>query len=212
MPVGRGLADKLKIMKTRYYHSNTSNAYYVVSQEEDGFVNMFTLSGKQLSQHEVGSFINGSGGFEAFIARVFEDERTPEEILGEKIDRAKERDKLKADRRAFNAARLEAEAKRYRDELDDLIKQYDGQPIPATEDNIYIVARALQTENWGSWNLPKMTVGYRASQYDCDGKIAVTFVFDEPIPVYRMRTALGDSATKFAFGAPLGHLEKYYKL
>lgn len=67
-------------MKTRYYHSHTSNAYYVVTQEADGFVNMFTLSGKQLSKSEVGSFINGSGGFEAFIARVFEDEQTPEEL------------------------------------------------------------------------------------------------------------------------------------
>ena len=46
--------------------------------------------------------------------------------------------------------------------------------IPATVENIKIVLTHLNEQNWGAWDLPRLSIGYSAHQYDCDGKIAST--------------------------------------
>ena len=80
-----------------------------------------------------------------------------------------------------------------------------GLPIQTTYDNIGTVLRYLNTTNWGGWDLPAMTIGYRCNQYDCDGKQASTMILDKPIEVY------GEMVDKFVVGAPHGHLTKYHR-
>ncbi|MDA3906505.1 MAG: hypothetical protein PF484_10565 [Bacteroidales bacterium] len=74
--------------------------------------------------------------------------------------------------------------------------------IPSTLENIKIVLQILNLQNWGTWKLPKMSIGYSAHQYDCDGKIASTIKFDFPI----------DGETKFKVGGKNGHLNHYQPL
>lgn len=78
----------------------------------------------------------------------------------------------------------------------------DLEVIPSTLENIRIVLQYLNEENWGSWSLPKMSIGYAAHQYDCDGKIAATITLNKPV----------DGSLKFKVGGKIGHLNKYRAL
>lgn len=82
-------------------------------------------------------------------------------------------------------------------------------PIKATVENIRLILSVLNEQNWGSWNLPQMTIAYSANQYDCDGKTASTIILDTPISddEYSIK-----NETHFVIGAPRGHLNKYYRL
>ena len=95
-----------------------------------------------------------------------------------------------------------------KNKLQQLIKKGS---IPSTIENIKLIATVLSEQNWGSWELPKMTIGYSANQYDCDGKIAVTIILDKPIE-FKDYFENKMKESKFSFGTPRGHLEKYYKL
>lgn len=61
-------------------------------------------------------------------------------------------------------------------------------------------------DEWGVWNLPKMTVGYVCHQYDCDGKTATTIKLDTPVMFFEK------PETMFVYGNPRGHLENYTKI
>lgn len=76
--------------------------------------------------------------------------------------------------------------------------------IETTPGNLAIVMRYLNTQDLASWNLPRMSIGYSANKYDCDGKAAVTIKLDEPMP--------GDDETMFELGAPDGHLSEYRRV
>lgn len=83
----------------------------------------------------------------------------------------------------------------------------ENKKIPATLENIKEIAKKLSETNWGLWGeLPDLEIGYRANQYDCDGKIAVTITLDRPIDVD------GERVSRFVYGAPRRHLMKYYHL
>jgi hypothetical protein len=73
-------------------------------------------------------------------------------------------------------------------------------------DSVYVLLRKLNSENWGGWELPKMTIGYTCNQYDCDGKTATTIKLDSPIIVS------DEEGTMFQYGAPVGHLRKYRRI
>lgn len=81
--------------------------------------------------------------------------------------------------------------------------------IPATVENIRIILHYLNTINWGLWNLPKLSIGYSANQYDCDGKTATTIQLDEPISDVERGI---ENETMFQTGAPRGHLSKYQRV
>lgn len=84
--------------------------------------------------------------------------------------------------------------------------------IPTTYRNISIVLRHLNEQNWGSWELPKMSIGYSCNQYDCDGKIATTMKLDQPIDITDYTDSpdsLPEMVSMFQVGAPHGHLMKY---
>ena len=74
--------------------------------------------------------------------------------------------------------------------------------IPATLENIKIVLQHLNAQNWGFWTLPKMTIGYSANQFDCDGLTASTMKFDNAI----------EGENMFKVGGKRGYLSKYISL
>lgn len=84
-------------------------------------------------------------------------------------------------------------------------------PIPATVDNIRLLALWLNEQNWGAWTLPAMTIGYSAHQYDCDGSMATTIELKTPI-MFEDWTGEVKPITKFKVGGKRGHLEKYTTL
>ncbi len=78
--------------------------------------------------------------------------------------------------------------------------------IPTTAQNISILLSGLNKQNWGSWELPKMSIGYHCEQYDCNGVIATTITLDEPISDEELGII---QEKKFVVGAPFGHLTEY---
>jgi hypothetical protein len=74
--------------------------------------------------------------------------------------------------------------------------------IPSTLDNIRLFLIHLNKSNWGSWTLPKMTIGYSVNQYDCDGSSAVTIKLDKAI----------DGCKFYKIGGKFGHLTNYQSL
>lgn len=71
--------------------------------------------------------------------------------------------------------------------------------IPLTVENLNLLMIHLNSQNWGGWDLPKMSVSYTANQYDCDGTIATTVELDQPL----------NGKTKFSINAPFNYLNKY---
>ena len=155
-----------------------------------------TCEGKPINNP--GQFILQMGGVAAVIARC--KEYTEAEWQAEQ-----EREK---------AAKLAAkEAAKQRAER--LIKEHEvayyevfgrGAVVETTPRNIYILLSYLNDISWGSWELPKMSIGYRCAQYDCDGKQATTITLDKAI-VYD-----GRPSRLFEVGAPVRHLLGFKKL
>lgn len=56
--------------------------------------------------------------------------------------------------------------------------------IPYTRENVRILMEYLTRTNWGLWELPKMEVGYTASQYETEnGRTFVNVKFDSGLKV-----------------------------
>lgn len=79
----------------------------------------------------------------------------------------------------------------------------EGKVFDVNLENIRRILLYLNSMNWGVWQLPKMTCGYSAHQYDCDGHQASTITLDEPIDYY------GEKVSKFKVGGGRLHLTKY---
>lgn len=84
--------------------------------------------------------------------------------------------------------------------------EHGGGVLESNPANICLLLEFLNTQNWGGWELPKMTIGYSCAQYDCDGKQATTIKLDEPIEYN------GKLVSRFEVGAPHRHLMKYQKI
>jgi Tol biopolymer transport system component len=74
--------------------------------------------------------------------------------------------------------------------------------IPSTIENIRTVLLQLNSSNWGSWDLPKMSISYSAAQYDCEGVQATTMKLDKAV----------DGTNMYKVGGKRGHLSKYTTL
>lgn len=187
-------------METRYYFSKRIRISVVREVFDNGtvFLHLYEMNGAKYPG--ASALIGSYGGVEGFWASCISKERFDERcaswIQANSPERVAERKEKAAARRL---AIEEARGIAYRE----LVAK--GLPVLSTYENICIVLRFLNTKNWGGWELPQMTIGYRCNQYDCDGKQASTMILDEPIEVY------GEKVSHFVTGAPLGHLMKYHR-
>lgn len=175
------------------YFLKTTNAAYFIRQNEDG--SLFITKDGTTSIQNAGMFINNMGGIQAIIDRSTE--MSESDFLAY-LDQCKQARKNSLVNQAQAAERKRIDAQKA---LSDLLTANDG-IIPATIDNLRTLLAALNTQNWGSWSLPKMSISYSCNQYDCDGRTATTIILDEPV----------DGTTRFSFGAPRGHLTNYRSL
>lgn len=185
-------------MKEIIFESRTSGRIIKVQKLGNGQLLLQYPSGAPVEN--AGSIIVSCGGIDGFLARCREIDGTLESYLA---DKEAQREAAKAAKQARQVAKEMEETAAAKAAYDSLIAQFNGEAIPATMANIKVIAKYLQTVNWGMWGtLPRLTVGYTANQYNCDGEKAVTFIFDEPI----------NGSTKFVFGAPVGHLNNYERI
>lgn len=188
----------------------TNTNIYLVGINEDGTLSI-TYNG-EVPINNPGMFINQMGGIEGVLARCEDGEydldgyRTYiKQGQKEKQRMHEERHKAAMERQArWNAER--------EDEYKALVAKYEGAAIPTTFENIGIILRYLNTMSWGAWRLPKMTIGYKCHQYDCDGKVASTMTLDKPIDVSCYEEGgLPEMVDKFQVGAPVRHLMQYHR-
>ena len=161
----------------------------------DGTITI-TCEGKPINNP--GQFILQMGGIDAVLARC--KEYTAAEWQAE----------LEREQSAKLAAKVAA-----RQRCEQLIKEHElayhevfgvGDVVETTPKTIYILLSYLNDISWGSWVLPKMSIGYRCIQFDCDGKQATTITLDKAIDYD------GRPTRCFEVGAPIRHLMKYQKL
>lgn len=81
-----------------------------------------------------------------------------------------------------------------------------GTVMESTIENIGKVLNFLNQQNWGGWDLPKMSIGYKCAQYDCDGKRATTMTLNYGVTDEDFGC---ENETRFVVGNPRGHLNKY---
>ena len=124
------------------------------------------------------------------------------------LKQIEEKKKERQERRILNEKRKETERKEIEKNYNHLLK---SQPIDVNIDNFTIILKYLNEQNWGSWCLPQLKIGYTANQYDCDGRIASTITLSKPINIIDY-WGNQQSINKFSYGNPRRHLNKYYQL
>jgi len=193
-------------MATKIFRSNSF--FYQVEQREDGTLNLsreYQYRGGEWQPTaskdvpNVGAFINQQGGIDGLLAKCEDIEDISAEVERVNGILRKRRDEVMA----AKAARQEERARKIAADYD---KIFAGEVTETNADSVYVLLRKLNSENWGGWELPKMTIGYTCNQYDCDGKTATTIKLDSPIIVS------DEEGTMFQYGAPVGHLRKYRRI
>ena len=173
----------------------TNTRTLVVCQNTDGSL-LITENGLPIKN--AGNFILNLGGIDAVLARC--KDMTEEELLAEKKSKL---EKQKAKQEELQRRLLEEKAL-----VEAAYKKTftDGEIIESTPRNIYVLLSFLNTQNWGSWELPPMTIAYKCNQYDCDGKQVTTITLEKPI-FYK-----GGRVSRFQVNAPRGYLTQYVRL
>lgn len=183
---------------------------YRVEQNENGTLDIyreyFSLKNMDSWQHDgrkfdnAGSLIITAGGIDGLLSQC-EDVEDLEAVIADL-------NIVKADIRRMAIAERERQATECQNIAAVEYKQlFDGKDVVETNaKTVYVLLRCLNTQNWGLWHLPKMTIGYACRQYDCDGKMATTIKLDKPIVV------AGQQGTMFQYGAPVGHLTNYERI
>ena len=172
-----------------------------VQKNEDGTLLISNGDGKSISF--AGSLIHSLGGIDAFMSKCVQSEKSAPEVAAERDVKAAltkdERDRQKIINQQAKEDYEKSIIKAYK-ELEKL------DIIPTTIENISIILQYLNMQNWGTWKLPKMEIGYSCHQYDCGGKLAATMILDRPINYD------GVMVSRFEVGAPRGYLTKYQKI
>lgn len=188
----------------------TKRVIYRVEKNENGTLDIYReyYSLKNMDHWEkdgrpfqnAGSLIITAGGIDGLLSQC-EDVEDIEAMIAEL-------NVVKAEiRRKANAERVRQQTAATSMTEDNYHRLFDGVEVVETKaETVYALLRYLNTQNWGVWSLPKMTIGYQCNQYDCDGKTATTIKLDQPISVG------GRMGTQFVYGAPRGHLEKYERI
>lgn len=164
--------------------------YYSTKKMED-----WNFDGRKFDN--AGSLVMTVGGINSLLSKCEDIEDMDSFISG--LNEEKKKVRLQAEAERTKRAAI------HQSEVEDDYKQlFDGVDVVETNaKTVYALLRYLNTQNWGLWNLPKMSIGYACHQYDCDGKTATTIKLDQPISVG------GEMGTQFEYGAPHGHLNKY---
>jgi hypothetical protein len=185
----------------------TKRVIYRVEKNENGTLDIYReyFSLKNMDHWEkdgrpfqnAGSLVITAGGIDGLLSQCEDVEDIDAMIAELNI--------IKAEiRRKANAERLRQQTASANIAADDYHRLFDGKEVVETNaKTVYALLRYLNTQNWGVWRLPAMTIGYQCNQYDCDGKTATTIKLDKPISVG------GRMGTQFVYGAPRGHLTKY---
>ena len=187
----------------------TKRVIYRVEQNENGALDIYReyyslknmdfwkFDGRKFDN--AGSLIITAGGIEGLLSQC-EDVEDIRDIIGP-LNKAKVeiRRKAVAERERQAAEKANAAEAEYK-------QLFAGDVAETNAKTVYALLRYLNTQNWGLWRLPKMTIGYQCAQYDCDGKTATTIKLDEPIRV------AGEMGTMFQYGAPRGHLTNYERI
>ena len=193
----------MKIFKTK-------RVIYRVEVNADGTLTIFreyaspknhenwTKDGRQYQN--AGQLIIQEGGIESLLSKCqdIDDIESYAHTLSEEKKAIRERASQE------RARQLEEKMNKVKADYERAFKGKDV--VESTAENIYILLAYLNTQNWGIWRLPKMTIGYACHQYDCDGKTATTIKLDQPVKVG------GRMGTMFEYGAPIGHLTKYQRI
>lgn len=169
----------------------TSKHVYRVEEDEEGGLIIYR-EGQKLEN--TGLLIYNMGGVDKLLERCIEVEDF-DTWLAERKEKHSQMLKRQMEVEMERELQWREEKRREFQELKSKFKV-----IPSTRENLRTVMAYLTTVNWGSWDLPSMTVGYRAHQYNCDGETAVTFQLNRPV----------DGKTKYQYGAPRGYLNKYH--
>ena len=181
----------------------TKKNVYQITKNEDGTVTFYPKDAN------AGNMIAQRGGVESFLTCCKEDARSYEEVLAERQqEQQAEEERKKAEIEQRKKAEEEAIMKAYNELLarygTDINHIDKSVIIEATPKNLYIIMRYMQITNWGIWKLPRLSQGYAANQYDCDGRTVVTVLLDKGII-----TKDGKLVRELQYGAPMGHLTKY---
>lgn len=184
----------------------TKRVIYRIETKEDGTLAIYRefFSTKNMSSWEkdgrpyknAGMMINQAGGIEALLASCEEVDNI-DGMLAE-LNSQKKAIRERANRERVRQAQEIADRAKVEYE-----KTFSGEVTETNVENIGVLLRYLNTINWGIWELPKMTVGYKCAQYDCDGRTATTVKLNTPI-LYE-----GKMTCMFVYGNPRGYLEKY---
>lgn len=154
---------------------------------------------KETECPDAGLLIKNLGGPDAMLEKCTEVDDLAAWVADKNAAAKKRHEKAHAvamQREAEREAQIKAEYERL----------FAGEVTETNEKTVRALLRYLNTQNWGGWELPKMTIGYRCNQYDCDGKQATTIILDRPIMVN------DKPGTMFQVGAPIGHLMKYRRI
>lgn len=189
-----------KIFKTR-------RVIYRVEQNENGTLDIyreyFSLKNMDHWQKDgrpfqnAGSLIITAGGIDGLLSQCIDVDDIEGMIASLNTEKKAIRERAEQER----IRQQTAQSDRVKADYDRIFGS--GDTVETTAESIYVLLRYLNTQNWGTWRLPKMTIGYQCNQYDCDGRTATTIKLDQPIKV------AGEMGTQFVYGAPRGHLAKY---
>lgn len=171
-----------------------------VVDHNDGTISILKSDGTQIAKMD--AYIADMGGVGAILAKSIQFEGDFAEFLKareEKLFFERQEARLIAEENRLNNERLHAERWAALKAMPE---------IPVTEENLRVVMRELNSQNWGSWTLPKMSIGYKAAQFDCGGKTATTITFDRPVKLNEYR----EPSARFEYGAPRGHLSNYQSI
>lgn len=182
----------------------TKKNVYQITKNEDDTVTFYP------EDKNAGNMIAQRGGVESFLTECCkEDARSYEEVL---VERQQEQQAEKERKKAASQQRKKAEEEAAMKAYNELLASYGmdinhidkSVVIDATAKNLYIIMRYMQITNWGIWKLPRLSQGYAANQYDCDGRTVVTITLDKGIV-----TEDGKLVRELQYGAPMRYLIKY---
>lgn len=164
-------------------------------ENNNGVLKITDIQGNEINNP--GLFIKTMGGVNQILRRCQQTEKTAKEVA----------DDIKAEKEAIKAA----SASRIKSEQEAVINDYTALvskgTIETTVENVKIVLSYLNTQNWGTWKLPEMSIGYKANQYQIsNSQTAATMTLNKPIDFEGRKTL------RFVVGAPVTHLLNYTHL